>query len=498
MRRGTRSQTREGKKRKFDALVEVSKITLETLEENSKLMRGNPQNVLMADILGTMSLDSLALKNSATLENNWDYNVKLKETPKPVDQERTGTCYVQAYLNCLRYKLLSKFKLEDKFELSTPYLFFYDKIERANLFLENMWKMRDKDFQDHSVRIFTDPSNHLLLDGGEFSFASSLAAKYGILPKNVYAGGYNSKTSCYMNDTLIFVLNHMALEIFRNKEWNRVTFEGKKAEYNKKIYELVVKFLGEPIKPTDKFTWTYKNKDGKTISKPNMTAMKLYSLCDWKDEDKFILIHDPRHPETYYFPSYSEYATGMVESLPPTMINMPMEDIKKFIYHSLKDGSPVWMACDMGKYLDEDANTSDLNRFGYSQVLNIDMNKSKADELDALTSTANHAMLFNGVDVEKNRSGEVVGYKKWRIMNSWDDSGDDDDSFDSGYHRMLDSYVDKYLYMAVIDGQYLGGDVVRKILNNCRQLPPFIYKSTDVFASQSLRSPCRCCSKNKK
>ena len=372
MRRGTRSQT---KKRKFDALVEVSKISLETLEENSKEMKANPQNMLMADILGTMSLDSLALKNSSLLENNWDYNVKLKQTPKPTDQDRTGTCWIQAYLNCLRCKLLSKFKLDDKFELSTPYLFFYDKIERANLFLENMWKMRDKDIQAHSVRMFTDPSNHLLLDGGCYDFAKSICTKWGIVPKNVYAGGYNSKTSCHMNDTLIFVLNHMALEIFRNRDWNRSTFEMKKAEYNKKIYELVVKFLGEPPKPSDKFTWTYKNKDGKMISKPNMTALKLYSLCEWKDEDKFILISDPRHPETYYRPSYSEYATGMVESLPPTMINMPMEDIKRFIYASLKDDSPVWMACDMDKYLDSDANTSDLNRFAYSQVLNIDMNE---------------------------------------------------------------------------------------------------------------------------
>ena len=494
MRRGTRSQT---KKRKFDALVEVSKISLETLEENSKLMRENPQNVLMADILGTMSLDSLALKNSALLENNWDYNVKLSETPKPTDQEHSGTCYIQAYLNCFRYKLISKFKLENKFELSTPYLFFYDKIERANLFLENMWKMRDKDFQDHSVRMFTDPSNHLLLDGGCIGVTSKLGAKYGIVPKNVYSGGYNSKTSCYMNDTLIFVLNHMALEIFRNKDWNRATFEGKKVEYNKKIYELVVKFLGEPIKPNDKFTWTYKNKDGKTISKPNMTALKMYELCDWKDEDKFILINDPRHPETYYCPSYSEYATGMVESLPPTMINMPMTDIKKFVYNSLKNGSPVWMACDMGKCLDEDANTSDLNRFGYSQVLNIDMNKTKADELEALTSTANHAMLFNGVDVERNRNGDILRYKKFRVLNSWGDD-DDDECFDSGYHRMGDSYVDKYVYMVVVDGKYIDENIVRKIIKNCRELPPFIYKSTDVFSSQSLRSPCRCCLKKKK
>ena len=110
-----------------------------------------------------------------------------------------------------------------------------------------------------------------------------------------------------------------------------------------------------------------------------------------------------------------------------------------------------------------------------------------------MTSTANHAMVFSGVDVEKNRNGEVVAYSKWRILNSWGDS--DDDSFDSGYHRMMDSYVDKYVYMAVVDGKYLGGDVVRKILNNCRQYPPFIYSSTDVFSSQSLRSPCKCCSK---
>lgn len=50
-------------------------------------------------------------------------------------QEQSGRCWLFAALNILREKVAEKCHLE-QFELSQNYLSFYDKLEKANNFLE--------------------------------------------------------------------------------------------------------------------------------------------------------------------------------------------------------------------------------------------------------------------------------------------------------------------------------------------------------------------------
>tara|TARA_B110000305_G_C19199380_1_gene520438 strand:+ start:549 stop:806 length:258 start_codon:yes stop_codon:yes gene_type:complete len=46
--------------------------------------------------------------------------------------------------NCIRAKLLEKYKLPDTFELSQTFVFFYDKLERVNYFLEHIIETRSE------------------------------------------------------------------------------------------------------------------------------------------------------------------------------------------------------------------------------------------------------------------------------------------------------------------------------------------------------------------
>ena len=474
-------------------------LTLDFLEECSDYRKMNPDSVKMGEIIGNLPIDWLALKNSTMLEDNWDYSVKIPLNPRPTDQFNTGRCWKMAFLNLLRYPLIKKLNLEHKFEFSETYLYFYDKVERSNLFLEYIWTFREHDLQDRQVRMFTEPGAHFLSDGGCYNYAVSLVKKYGLVPKNVYGESFNSKVSSYMNETLVRVLNHMALEIFHNQDWSRSQFEKKKEEYMTIIYDLVVKFLGEPPKPTDKFTWTYKDEVGETHKVPNVTAEKFYNIIvPHEDETKMVIINDPRKPETYYMPSFSEYSTNMIGGQPSAMINLPMNEFKEIVCASLKNEDPVWMACDMGKCFDIEANTSDVNRFDYNSVLGTNVEHSKADMLDMLTSTPNHAMIFNGVDTNENLEGEVLSYNKWRIENSWGKSdGDEDSSPDHSCHRMSDAYVDKYVYMGVVDLKYFPQKITEKIMSNSQAGISYTYKATDAFGTLSLKADCKHCLGNK-
>ncbi len=481
---------------------------IETLERGSPITQDllsgyygsmSSEDKRLAEMIGNVPLDLLAMKNSEMLQENWEYSIKMPINPKVTDQQGKGLCWAFAFLNSFRYDLIQKFNLDSKFELSQSYLFFYDKIERSNLFLEYMWTFRHRDLNDREVRLFTGcADSHMVSDGGWYCYAENLYRKYGIVPKNIYGDSFNCRTSVYLNESLSTILNHMALEIFRAADvWTYSYFLEKKYAYMKIVYNLAVKFLGKPPAPTDVFTWTYRDHDGGTHTMPNLTAEKFSRTLVGDISDVMVVINDPRHPETYFTPCYSEYSTNMVDAAPARYINLPIEIFKAVICESLRNETPVWMACDIGKCFDPETNTSDTKRFDYNWLLGTDTDYSKADMLDMHTSHANHAMLFNGVDVVE-RDGKVVEYVKWRIENSWS-SDLEENSPDHGYYRMTDSYFEKYVYMAAVSLKYFEPEILEKITKNIKAGKSFTYPYTDVLCVQNLRQPCSCSklSKNK-
>jgi len=357
----------------LETIQKGSPLTMDFLQECSNTFRENSGSV------ANMPLDWIGQDRSQMQEDIWEYNVKVSGTPRITDQQSVGYCWVYSANNILRRALMSKFSLDHKFELSPTYIFFYDKIERSNLFLEYMWQFRNYNLQDREVRMFTNPSGHFLSDGGLFTFYTNLVSKYGIIPENMFTKCLNSSTSNYINEVLITVLNNMALQIFRNKEsLTREKFETLKNHYNQSIYDLVVRFLGTPPKPNDKFDCRYRDEHGVSHTVPNLTPLKFYrTIISHEHDTKITIINDPRHPETYFQKSYSEYSLNMQGGAPVTMINFPMDVFKKTVCESLKNDEAVWMACDIGRALDMENKTSDTKRYNYKKALGTEVEISE-------------------------------------------------------------------------------------------------------------------------
>ncbi|KAJ2852913.1 bleomycin hydrolase [Coemansia erecta] len=90
------------------------------------------------------------------------------------NQKNSGLCWTFAALNMLHLKMIKEYNLKD-FELSQPYLFFYDKLERSNWFLESILKMLDKDLDSRMVQhLLKDP----ISDGGQWDMFVALIEKY--------------------------------------------------------------------------------------------------------------------------------------------------------------------------------------------------------------------------------------------------------------------------------------------------------------------------------
>jgi bleomycin hydrolase len=67
-----------------------------------------------------------------------------------------------------------------------------------------------------------------------------------------------------------------------------------KAKMMEEIYGAMVLAFGRPPKPDDSFEWTYADKDGK-YHRLKTTPIEFYKTSEFKAEDHFSLINDPRN-----------------------------------------------------------------------------------------------------------------------------------------------------------------------------------------------------------
>ncbi|WVW79039.1 hypothetical protein I302_101002 [Kwoniella bestiolae CBS 10118] len=117
-------------------------LSIRELDKWSEDFDKNPTFALSRLVLSkadpVLSLSSRA----ALIHDAKIFNLRLKGTgangeyPGPrVNQASSGRCWLFATTNVLRYSVIEQLKLGE-FELSQNYLFFYDKLEKANYYLE--------------------------------------------------------------------------------------------------------------------------------------------------------------------------------------------------------------------------------------------------------------------------------------------------------------------------------------------------------------------------
>ena len=72
---------------------------------------------------------------------------------------------------------MRRYNLKD-FELSQAYLFFWDKLEKANLFLENIIDTAGEDVESRTVQaLMSEP----VKEGGQWDMVANLVEKYGLV-----------------------------------------------------------------------------------------------------------------------------------------------------------------------------------------------------------------------------------------------------------------------------------------------------------------------------
>ena len=391
------------------------------------------------------------------------FSVNIKTLPA-TNQMASGRCWLFASLNVLREMIVKKYKIEGQFELSQNYMAFYDKLEKANFFLEAALAELETPFDDETVRYLMQTA---VGDGGQWDMFVSLVKKYGICPKTAFPETYQSSHTRAMNGLLNKRLRKFAADAKRMHAEGKSSAEIRAAKDQtlKEVYSLICSCFGVPPQT---FTFEYYDKKGAYHAYRDVTPKAFYEEYLNVNLDDYVgIINGPTADKPYHQMYTVKYLGNVVGGNPVSFLNLPMDEFKEAILKQMKAGEPVWFGCDCGKEGDREAGLWDDQLFDYAGTFDMNLEFSKEDMLNARESAMNHAMVLTGV----NLVDEVP--TRWRIENSWGDK-----NANKGYYICSDTWFDRYVFEAVVNKKYLTA-AQKKILKK----KPVELKPWDPFGS---------------
>jgi bleomycin hydrolase len=373
------------------------------------------------------------------------------------DQKSSGRCWLFTGLNVLKPVILEKYNLES-FEFSQTYNFFFDQLEKSNLMLEGIIASLDKPFDDRTVEWFIKSN---LSDGGQWTTFADIVTKYGVVPKSAMPESHHSESTRYMNKIIRNKLKEFTLEL-REMYENKKSIEEiriRKEEMIGEVYRLLALFLGEP--PTE-FEWRYRDKNGKLSATKTYTPKSFYEQAFGIDLSEYVMIMND--PTREYYKLYEvEYDRNMVEGYNWKYVNLPAKEIKQFAKLSIMDNQAMYFSCDVGKQINKDNGTLDVNNYDYESLFGTEFKMDKADRINTFESASSHGMVLIGVDVdEKGITGN------WLLENSWGAQ-----SGHNGYLTMTDEWFDEYMFRVVIHKKFISDKVLKVLETEPIKLPPW-------------------------
>ena len=438
-------------------------ISAEMLAEISKGYEGDADDRAIRNALAGSSIATLSVNadNAAMIDTHFSDRVKTKGI---TDQQSSGRCWLFTGLNVLRAKMIAKYDLPGM-EFSQNYLFFYDQLEKANLFLQGVIDTKDLPFEDRKVDwLFSNP----LSDGGQFTGVSNLIVKYGLVPSDAMPETYQSNNTSNMATLLKLKLREDGLDLRKAYADGRAKIgKGPKKDVEKglktldaqlqkmkveqlsEIYRMLALCLGEPVKE-----FMYEDK--------KYTPVSFYEEFIGEDlENNYVMImNDPcREYGKVYEIDYDRHVYDGHNWL---YVNLPVERIKEMAIASIKDNTAMYFSCDVGKFLDRKKGVLDIANFDYESLMGVTFGMDKKERVQTHASGSSHAMTLIAVDICEE-TGKPV---KWMVENSWGPS--------SGYQGcliMTDEWFNEYMFRLVVEKKYVPADVLEMLEQKPTLLP---------------------------
>lgn len=396
------------------------------------------------NLLTANTIKNLAIDRDKLIRRDKIFNFKLKDAGI-TNQQSSGRCWLFSALNLFSADVMTKLKLSS-FQFSQPYLTFWDKMEKANLFLEQIIETAELPLDDRKVTIIlSDPFG----DGGWFDYVPNLMDKYGVVPLSGMPETKQSINTGAINGLANAKLRSFAAELraMHNSRKTVPDMLNRKEQMLADIYRLMVYTYGEP---PNEFTFRYESKGEKdsqsTVISRQYTPQSFYEeFVKGNMKDYVTVMNNPTKEFGKLFSV--EYSRNMYDMPDVAMLNLPIERFKSYCLKALLDSQPVNFACDVGPDNFGDSALLAKDIFRYGDLFGMSFDLTKAQRIELRQSTPNHGMVFVGVDTANGTP------TKWLIENSWGTSAGD-----KGYWYMDDDWFNEYVYVAAVDKKYLSKD----------------------------------------
>jgi len=433
-------------------------IRYEDIERFTTAFDAEPKNLLALNAVAKNGIGAVALSRAVVNRTDHTYS-HLIETPEATSQEKSGRCWLFAGLNTLRLAAMKKMNLES-FELSQTHLMFWDKLEKANFFLENIIETVDEPLDGRLVMWLLANS---LPDGGQWDMFVNLVEKYGVVPKSVMPETNSSSDSAPMNALLTAKLREYAQVLREMHERSASVKEMRQAkgEMMEEFYRMVSIHLGQP---PSRFLWEWRDKDKEFHRHGEITSTEFFEQYVGFDLDETVcLINAPTKDKPYRRLYTVQYLGNVVGGHAVRYLNVDIETLKEAAADMIVGGQAVWFGCDVGKMLEREMGILDLKVYDYELVYGTRFKLDKAGRLDYGHSRMTHAMVFTGVDLDD--SGKSI---KWRVENSWGTK-----LGDKGYMVMADRWFDEFLYEVMVSKKHLSPQLLEVLDTEPAVLPPW-------------------------
>lgn len=299
-------------------------ISPQRMERLKASYEGNATDKALRNALGGTDINKLALnqENLKAMDTHFTYEVKSKGI---TDQQSSGRCWLFTGLNVLRAQVMKQHNLS-QLEFSQAYNFFYDQLEKSNLFLQGIIDTRHLPMSDKTVEwLFRNP----LSDGGQFTGISDNISKYGLVPKEAMPETYATNNTRVIAQLISTKLREQGLRLRElPKNAKTAEIETLKEDMLKVIYRMLALSFGEPV---EKFTWTRKDADGKIVSIKEYTPMSFYEEFVGNDlkGNYVMLMNDPPANTTNSTPS-TMTVTSMMVATGPTSTS-PLRRLRRWV-----------------------------------------------------------------------------------------------------------------------------------------------------------------------
>lgn len=429
-------------------------ISPEMLQRLQSTYQNSPTDRALRNAISGSSIDQIAANADARQATDAKMSHRVKSRGI-TDQKSSGRCWLFTGLNVLRSQMMSQHNLGE-LKLSQNYNFFFDQLEKSNLFLQSVIETAADSMDNRRVQwLFQNP----LSDGGQYTGLSDNIMKYGVVPAEVMGETFSSNNTTRLRQLLSLKLREDGLKLRRMAAAgiNQKALQGECESMLGEIYRMLALSLGTP---PQKFSWTRRDAQGNVIDTRTYTPRQFYKEYAGNDlkGDYVMLMNDPTRP--YHALYEIDLDRHSFDGQNWTYINLPMDEIKAMAIESIKDSTMMYFSCDVGKFFDRERGVLDLDNFDYGALMGTEFGMNKADRIRTFASASSHAMTLVGVDLDGD--GKPT---RWLVENSWGQGAND------GHLIITDPWMDEYMFRLVVNKKYVPANVLKILKQRPTTLP---------------------------